>query len=81
MRLGLEFQSSIGQDTIARMKERKRRKAMLSDRKSLAAQQRMKNITSLASDQPTGPKKRKRGGDGECFALTFDALCSDGARC
>lgn len=49
------------------MKERKRRKELLSDRKSLAAQQRMKTITSLASDGPGeggagGRGKRKRGG-------------------
>lgn len=59
-------------DAINRIKERKRMKEMLSDRKSLAAQQRMKNITALASDAPgsgsatpTGGRKRKKGGDGE----------------
>lgn len=58
---------------IQRIKERKRMKEMLSDRKSLAAQQRMKNITALASDAPpgsgaatpTGGRKRKKGGDNE----------------
>lgn len=48
-------------------------KEMLSDRKSLAAQQRMKNITALASDAPpgsgaatpTGGRKRKKGGDND----------------
>ncbi|SNX86671.1 related to ARP5 - Actin-related protein [Melanopsichium pennsylvanicum] len=60
-------------DAINRIKERKRMKEMLSDRKSLAAQQRMKNITALASDAPasgsatpTGVRKRKKaGGDNE----------------
>ncbi|PWY99315.1 actin-like ATPase domain-containing protein [Testicularia cyperi] len=59
---------------IQRIKERKRLKEMLSDRKSLAAQQRMKSITALASDAPpgsgsatpTGGRKRKKaGGDAE----------------
>ena len=60
-------------DAINRIKERKRLKEMLSDRKSLAAQQRMKNITALASDSPAGgsgtntPRKRKRGGDEDTF--------------
>jgi actin-related protein 5 len=60
-------------ETIQRIKERKRRKAMLNDRKSLATQQRMKNITSLASDAPTGPTKRKkRGGDEDTFGADDD---------
>ena len=52
------------QAVIDRIKERKRRKDLLSDRKSLAAQQRMKSITNLASDQPGAGNrsKRKRGG-------------------
>lgn len=51
------------EQVIERIKERKRRRELLSDRKSLAAQQRMKNITSLASDSPSGSRnKRKRGG-------------------
>ena len=46
---------------------------MLNDRKSLAAQQRMKNITSLASDAPTGPSKRKRrGGEEDTFGADDD---------
>lgn len=60
-------------ETIQRIKERKRRKEMLNDRKSLAAQQRMKNITSLASDAPTGSSKRKRrGGDEDTFGADDD---------
>lgn len=46
------------------MKERKQKKEMLSNRKSLAAQQRMKNITALASDVPEkGPKRKRRKAD------------------
>lgn len=44
------------------MKERKRKKELLSDRKSLAAQQRMKNIASLASDGPGGDSASPPGG-------------------
>lgn len=51
------------EEVIERIKERKRRRDLLSDRKSLAAQQRMKNITSLASETAGGSRnKRKRGG-------------------
>ncbi|SPO30114.1 related to ARP5 - Actin-related protein [Ustilago trichophora] len=66
-------------DAINRIKERKRMKEMLSDRKSLAAQQRMKNITALASDAPgsgsatpTGGRKRKKGGDEDTFGANDD---------
>lgn len=46
-----------------KMKERGRRKAALSDRKSAAAQARMKNIASLAADDRV-PKKKRKGGAG-----------------
>ncbi|KIJ60088.1 hypothetical protein HYDPIDRAFT_139575 [Hydnomerulius pinastri MD-312] len=46
-----------------KMKERGRRKAALSDRKSAAAQARMKNIASLAADDRVSKKKRKAGGE------------------
>ncbi|PWN50685.1 actin-like ATPase domain-containing protein [Violaceomyces palustris] len=68
-------------EAINRIKERKRLKEMLSDRKSLAAQQRMKNITALASDGPSasgtaspqaGVRKRKRGGDEDTFGANDD---------
>ena len=45
-----------------RIKDRIRRKAALSDRKSSAAQARMKNIASLASDDKVPKKRRKAGG-------------------
>ncbi|KAH7883999.1 hypothetical protein F5I97DRAFT_2045746, partial [Phlebopus sp. FC_14] len=46
-----------------KMKERGRRKAALSDRKSAASQARMKNIASLAADDRVSKKKRKAGGE------------------
>ncbi|GIZ37329.1 hypothetical protein CKM354_000077900 [Cercospora kikuchii] len=46
---------------IQKIKERERLKAELGNRKSQAAQQRMKQIANLASDQPI--KKRRRGGN------------------
>ncbi|CAO1635528.1 unnamed protein product [Parajaminaea phylloscopi] len=68
------------EETIERIKDRKRKRELLADRKSLAAQQRMKSIASLASDgkgpgsgAAAGPdggasssrgSKRRRGGAG-----------------
>jgi actin-related protein 5 len=46
------------------MAERKKRKASLGDRKSAAAQNRMKNIATLAADSNAG-KKRKKALDGK----------------
>jgi len=46
-----------------RLTERKKRKAALQDRKSAAAQARMKSIANLANDQPSSRKKRKGGND------------------
>jgi actin-related protein 5 len=48
---------------INRIKDRARRKAALSDRKSAAAQARMKKIASLANDERV-PKKRRKGNGG-----------------
>src|SRR5271170_6473570 len=47
---------------ISRIKDRARRKAALSDRKSAAAQARMKSIANLASDDRLSKSKRKGGG-------------------
>ncbi|KAG6331984.1 hypothetical protein ID866_7104 [Astraeus odoratus] len=44
---------------MSKIKERERRKAALSDRKSAVAQARMKNIASLAADDRVPKKKRK----------------------
>ncbi|KAF9007940.1 actin-like protein Arp5p [Cyathus striatus] len=48
---------------MSRIKERARRKAALSDRKSAAAQARMKSIANLAADDRVPKKKRKGGGE------------------
>ncbi|GAA5840624.1 hypothetical protein JCM9279_007385 [Rhodotorula babjevae] len=53
-------------DILDKIKERKKRKEQLSDRKSLAAQNRMKSIAGLAADEKLG-KKRKRGGEDDGF--------------
>lgn len=52
--------------TIERLKERKKMRAMLSDRKSAAAQSRMKSISNLANDSPA-PKRRKKNADDDGF--------------
>lgn len=52
------------EETIERIKERKRKRELLADRKSLAAQQRMKSITSLASDSKGGAAAAGGGADG-----------------
>ena len=46
---------------MGKIKERTRRKAALSDRKSAAAQARMKNIADLAADERIPKRKRKTG--------------------
>jgi actin-related protein 5 len=46
---------------MTRIKERAKRKAALSDRKSAASQARMKSIASLAADDRVPKKKRKAG--------------------
>lgn len=50
-------------EVIERMKERKKRQAQLGDRKSAAAQNRMKSIAALAADN-NGGRKRKKGDEG-----------------
>lgn len=51
-----------------RIKERARRKAALGDRKSAAAQARMKSIANLAADDRV-PKKKRKGGGGKLIAV------------
>ncbi|KAL1635341.1 Actin-related protein 5 [Neofusicoccum ribis] len=53
------------QAIVQKIKDRERLKADLGNRKSLAAQMRMKSIANLASDNPT--KKRRRGADEDTF--------------
>ncbi|KAF6751257.1 chromatin remodeling complex subunit [Ephemerocybe angulata] len=52
------------QETLmGKIKDRARRKTALTDRKSAAAQARMKNIANLAADDRVPKKKRKGGGE------------------
>ncbi|KAL4242856.1 actin family protein [Abortiporus biennis] len=48
---------------MGKIKERNRRKAALTDRKSAASQARMKNIASLAADERVPKRKRKTGSE------------------
>ena len=50
------------QNLMNKIKDRARRKAALTDRKSAAAQARMKNIANLAADERVPKKRRKAGG-------------------
>ena len=50
---------------LQRIKDRDRQKADLSNRKSLASQMRMKTLANLASDTPSGRKRRRGGGDAD----------------
>lgn len=59
------------QALMTRIKDRARRRAALSDRKSAASQARMKNIANLAADDRVSKKKRK-GGGGKCSLVSFD---------
>ncbi|CDZ96567.1 Actin-related protein-Arp5p [Phaffia rhodozyma] len=56
---------------VLRMNERKRRRAALGDRKSAAAQGRMKSISHLAAEGPAS-KKRKKNGDDDDFGANDD---------
>jgi hypothetical protein len=59
---------------MSRIKERSRRKAALSDRKSAAAQARMKSIATLAADDRV-PKKKRKAGTGKSSRLGTFAPC------
>ncbi|KAJ7232861.1 actin-like protein Arp5p [Mycena haematopus] len=58
---------------MTRIRDRGRRKAALSDRKSAAAQARMKNIASLAADDRV-PKKKRKGGGGYGYLFLLEDL-------
>lgn len=62
------------QDVINKIKDRKKRKEQLSDRKSLAAQNRMKSIATLASEEKGG-KKRKRADKGALSTSEDSVAC------
>lgn len=53
------------QAVIERMQDRKKRRAQLGDRKSAAAQNRMKNIASLAAEEKVTKKRKTKGGESE----------------
>jgi actin-related protein 5 len=57
----LDLRRHIIKVLIGRIKDRARRKAELSDRRSAASQARMKSIANLASDDRVSKKKRKGG--------------------
>lgn len=59
---------------MSKIKDRARRKAALTDRKSAAAQARMKNIASLAADDRVPKAKKRKGGGGEFFRITRHKL-------
>ena len=52
---------------MAKIKDRSKRKAALTDRKSAAAQARMKNIASLAADDRVSKAKKRKGGGGAFY--------------
>ena len=60
------------QNAIESAKERKKLKEQLGDRKSLAAQNRMKQITNMASEAPANKKKRKKGDNDDTFGADDD---------
>jgi actin-related protein 5 len=49
---------------MTKIKDRARRRAALNDRKSAAAQARMKNIASLAADDRIPKAKKRKAGGG-----------------
>ncbi|KAG8880507.1 Nuclear actin-protein involved in chromatin remodeling [Tulasnella sp. 331] len=52
---------------MLKMREREKRKAELADRKSAASQNRLRNIATLAADQPMVRKRRRKGDDDDGF--------------
>ena len=54
---------------MAKIKDRTRRRAALNDRKSAAAQARMKNIASLAADDRVPKAKKRKGVGGPSFPI------------
>jgi actin-related protein 5 len=59
--------------TIQKIKDRERLKVDLGNRKSHAAQQRMKTLTTLAADEKPGRKRRRGKDDDEDFGDDADA--------
>lgn len=61
---------------MTKIKERNRKKAALTDRKSAASQARMKNIASLAADDRVAPKKRRKNGGGMSLSISLSSILS-----
>ncbi|KAI9205857.1 uncharacterized protein BJ171DRAFT_499916 [Polychytrium aggregatum] len=56
---------------VDKVRARQRKRAQLADRRSQASQMRMKNIASLASDEPT-PKRRRKAQTEDTFGADDD---------
>ncbi|ORX85405.1 actin-like ATPase domain-containing protein [Anaeromyces robustus] len=56
-------------DIVQKIKERKKRKNQLTDRRSQVSQSRMRSIAHLADDEDLAPKRRRRGQDEDTFGL------------
>jgi len=57
---------------MGKIKDRTRRRAALTDRKSAAAQARMKNIATLAADDRVPKAKKRKGGGGLSCLFILD---------
>ena len=69
------------QTIMNKIKDRARRKAALSDRKSAAAQARMKSIANLAADERVPKKRRKvNGGASMSICLRLFGAYNDSTR-
>jgi hypothetical protein len=59
------------------MQERKRKRAQLGNRKSAAAQSRMKSIATLAAEDKVSKKRKKNGEGKSAHELCEDGVCAD----
>jgi len=60
------------EEIVQKIKERKKRKNQLTDRRSQLSQSRMRSIAHLADDEDLAPKRRRRGQDEDTFGLNDD---------
>jgi mRNA-degrading endonuclease YafQ of YafQ-DinJ toxin-antitoxin module len=58
------------------MKERKKKRQALTNRKTATAQARMKTISNLANDQPPA-KRRKKGNEGRYKDVRTGSISAD----
>ena len=68
------------QALMVKIKDRARRKAALTDRKSAAAQARMKNIASLAADDRVSKAKKRKGDRGTFVSAYLGRACLNSFR-